>query len=161
MFKPHSDAADGGNQPMNKMKRSSTHQYLYAKLDRLSAALIDSNRVSVGELLSLTSRDADLRISVTKAKTRVSFAVGYLQVDQQRKTQDSKAPVVLAPTPAKHPQPLIQFLVWKDNTRSKQDMDSFEYVALEVSAPSQEVLLSLCLTHPLTCHIRYKILILR
>lgn len=129
---------------MNTMKRSSTHQYLYANLDRLSAALIDSNRVNVGELLSFTSRNADLRISVTKAKTRISFAVGYLQVDQQRTTHDSKAPVVLAPTPAKHPQPLIQFLVWKDNTRSKQDMDSFEYVALEVSEHSPEFHLTFC-----------------
>eukprot|EP00804_Cyclotella_cryptica_P020229 CCRYP_010930-RC/>CCRYP_010930-RC protein AED:0.04 eAED:0.04 QI:95/1/1/1/0.91/0.91/24/65/5640 len=132
MFKPHSDDIAGGNQHTNQRKRSSTHRYLYAKLHRLSAALIDSNRVNVGELLSFTSRDADLRLSVTKAKTRVSFAVGYVQVDQQRMAQDCKAPVVLAPIPVKHPQPFVQFLVWKDNTRSKQDMDSFEYVALEV-----------------------------
>lgn len=146
MFKPHPDDTDEGNHRTNQTTRS----YLYAKLDRLSAALIDSNRVSVGELLSFTSRDADLRLSVTKAKTRVSFAVGYVQIDQQRMTQDSKAPVVLAPTPVKHPQPLIQFLVWKDNYRSKQDMDSFEYVALEVSAHYSDFHLLVCDTHQLT-----------
>lgn len=132
MFRPHIDDSDDRDYHLNtsKSSHSSTDQYLYAKLDRLSVALIDSNRVNVGELLSFTSRCADLRLSVTKAKTRVSFALGNVQIDQQRMSQETKAPVVLAPTPVKHPQPLLQFLVWKDN--SKEDTDSFEYVALEV-----------------------------
>lgn len=142
MFKPHSDDADEEYQSTSKRSISdrSTDKYLYAKFDRLSTALIDSNRVSIGELLSFTSRDADLRLSMTKAKTRVSLAVGNVQVDQQRMGQDTKAPVILAPTPVKHPQPLLQFLVWKDNTRSKKDLDSFEYVALEVSIHFHHIL---------------------
>ena len=133
MFTPHSDDADEKTQQTGAIKRSSTDQYLYAKIDRISAALIDSNRIGIGELVSFTSRDADLRISLGKSKSRLSFAVGNVQIDQQRLSQDSKAPVILAPTPVKHPQPVLQFLVWKDNTRSKPDLDSFDYVALEVS----------------------------
>jgi hypothetical protein len=133
MFKPHVDDTDEEDQQTRHKKRSSTEQYLYAKLDCLSAALIDSNCINIGELLSFACRDADLRISITQSKTRISVAIGNVQIDQQRMIRESKAPVILAPTPVKHPQPLVQFLVWKDNTRSKQDLDSFEYVALEVS----------------------------
>lgn len=134
MFKPHLDDTDRENPQISPIgTRLSTDQYFYVKLDRLSAALIDSNRINIGELLSFTSRDADLRVSKTKAKTRVSFSVGTVQLDQQRMSQDSKAPVILAPSLCKHPQPLVQFLAWKDNLRSNQDLDSFEYVALEVS----------------------------
>lgn len=133
MFKPHLDDTDEENQEIVTIKRSSDDQYLYVKLDRISAALIDSNRIGTGELLSFTSRDADLRMSLTKAKARLSFALGNVQIDQMRLSQDLKAPVILAPTPVKHPQPVVQFLVWKDNTRSKPDLDSFDYVALEVS----------------------------
>ena len=140
MFKPYSDDIDEDNQKSSDYrsqnssanKLSTNNQYLYAKLDCLSAALIDSNRTSIGELISFTSRCADFRLSVTKAKTRVSFAVGHVQVDQQRMTQDSRAPVILAPSPCKHPQPVIQLLIWKDNIQSKPDLDSFEYVAIEV-----------------------------
>ena len=32
----------------------------------------------------------------------------------------------------KHPEPLVQSLAWKDNYRSKSDMDSYEYVAIQV-----------------------------
>ena len=139
MFKPYSDdiednqkSSDDRSENSRENKLSTNNQYFYAKLDCLSAALIDSNRTSIGELLSFTSRCADFRLSVTKAKTRVSFAVGHVQIDQQRMTQDSRAPVILAPSPCKHPQPLIQFLVWKDNVQSKPELDSFEYVAIEV-----------------------------
>jgi hypothetical protein len=139
MFKPHSDDTDDDDtesyQISRRPYRSSTDRYLYAKLDSISAALIDSNRISVGELVSFTFRDTDLRISVTKAKTRIGLGLGTIQIDQQRQrtVQDSKAPVILSPTPVKSPQPVVQFLVWKDNTRCKPNLDSFDYVALEVS----------------------------
>ena len=55
-----------------------------------------------------------------------------VQLDQQSFNLKTKAPVVLAPTPVKHPQPTIQFLCWKDNVRSKNDLDSYDYVALQV-----------------------------
>ena len=111
--------------------RSSTDQYLHAKLDRISAALIDSARIM--ELVSFSSRDTDVRVSITSAKTRLAIAVGNVQVDQQSLGLNSKVPVILAPTPVKLPQPTMQFLAWKDNIRSKSDMDSYDYVAIQVS----------------------------
>ena len=121
------DDDEGGS----AQNRSSTDQYAYARLDRISVALIDSSRVL--ELLSFSSRDADLRMSVTTAKTRWAAAVGHVQIDQQSLGMNSKVPVILAPTPVKLPQPTVQFLAWKDNIRSKSDMDSFEYVCIQVS----------------------------
>ncbi|KAL7543443.1 hypothetical protein ACHAXR_012723, partial [Thalassiosira sp. AJA248-18] len=127
MFQPNVDSDDNG---AVSTSRSSTDQYMYARLDRISAALIDSSRIM--ELLSFSSRDADLRISVTSAKTRLGVAVGHVQLDQQSSGMNTKVPVILAPTPVKLPQPTVQFLAWKDNIRSKSDMDSYEYVAIQV-----------------------------
>jgi hypothetical protein len=129
MFRPNEVDGDvAGSRPDS---RSSTDQYMYARFDRISAALIDSSRIM--ELLSFSSRDTDLRISVTTAKTRLAVAVGNVQVDQQSLGKNAKVPVILAPTPVKLPQPTVQFLAWKDNIRSKPTMDSWEVVALEVS----------------------------
>lgn len=64
---PHADSTNSLN----------TNQYIYARMYRISAALIDSSRAL--ELLSLTSRDADIKVSVTKAKTRVAAAIGHVQ----------------------------------------------------------------------------------
>lgn len=63
-------------------------------MDYVSAALIDSRRTL--ELLSFSSRDVDLRLSVTKSKTRLSVAVGNLQVDQQSLGMNAKMPVMLS-----------------------------------------------------------------
>ena len=131
MFQPNTDEAteDNYDASVDSNHEASTDQYMYGRLDRISAALIDSSRII--ELLSLSSRDTDVRISVTTAKTRLAVAVGNIQVDQQSQYH-TKVPVILSPTPVKHPEPLIQFLAWKDNYRSKSDMDSYEYVAIQV-----------------------------
>lgn len=123
--------SDDGDDDAVLTSRSSTDQYMHAKLDRISAALIDSARIL--ELVSFSSRDADVRVSITSAKTRLAIAVGNVQVDQQSLGLNGKVPVILAPTPVKLPQPTIQFLAWKDNIRSKIDMDSYDYVAIHVS----------------------------
>eukprot|EP00986_Skeletonema_menzelii_P013165 scaffold7491_cov142-Skeletonema_menzelii.AAC.16 len=114
----------------NQTERTNTDQYIFTRLDRISAAVIDSSRFN--ELLSFSSRDVDIRISVTKAKTRTSLTVGNVQIDQQSSNFRYKAPVIFAPTPTKYPHPTVQFLCWKDNVRSKSDMDSYEYVALRL-----------------------------
>ena len=131
MFRPNTDEAteDNYDASADSNHEASTDQYMYGRLDRISAALIDSSRII--ELLSLSSRDTDVRISVTTAKTRLAVAVGNIQVDQQSQYH-TKVPVILSPTPVKHPEPLVQFLAWKDNYRSKSDMDSYEYVAIQV-----------------------------
>ena len=72
-----SDTHETNNNNVDPISRLSTDQYIYARLYQVSAALIDSSRVV--ELLSFSSRDADLRISVTKAKTRLGVAVGCVQ----------------------------------------------------------------------------------
>jgi hypothetical protein len=105
-------------------------QYLYVRVDQISAALIDSSRTR--ELVSFSARDADVRYSVTSAKTRLAVAVGHIQLDQQSFGTNAQVPVLLSPTPVKFPQPTVQFLAWKDNIRSKLDMDSYEYVAIQV-----------------------------
>jgi len=107
-----------------------TDQYILTRLDRISAAVIDSSRFN--ELLSFSSRDVDIRISVTKAKTRTSLTVGNIQIDQQSSNFHCKAPVIFAPSPTKYPHPTVQFVCWKDNVRSKNDMDSYDYVALQL-----------------------------
>ena len=132
MFRPNSDSTQDGeyDAAAGSTSGSSSDQYLYGRLDRISAALIDSSRII--ELLSLSSRDVDVRISVSTAKTRLAVAVGNVQVDQQSLGMNTKVPVILSPSPVKHPQPLVQFMAWKDNYRSKSDMDSYEYVAIQV-----------------------------
>lgn len=114
----------------NQTERTNTDQYIFTRLDRISAAVIDSSRFN--ELLSFSSRDVDIRISVTKAKTRTSLTVGNVQIDQQSSNFRHKAPVIFAPRPTKYPNPTVQFLCWKDNIRSKSDMDSYDYVALRL-----------------------------
>lgn len=116
----------GAEQP----NRSRANQYLYVRVAQTSAALIDSSRTR--ELALFSARDADVRYSVTTAKTRLAVAVGNIQLDQQSLGTNTQVPVLLAPTPVKYPQPTVQFLAWKDNIRSKLDMDSYEYVAVQV-----------------------------
>ena len=122
-----SDYVSAGTEQPN---RSRANQYLYMRVDQISAALIDSSRTR--ELALFSARDADVRYSVTTAKTRLAVAVGNIQLDQQSLGMNTQVPVLLAPTPVKYPQPTVQFLAWKDNIRSKLDMDSYEYVAIQV-----------------------------
>jgi len=132
MFQPNEidDVHAGAGSCLGRASGTHTEQYAYARLDRISAALIDSCRIT--ELLSISSRGADVRYSVTKQKTRMAFAVGNVQVDQQSLGMDAKVPVILAPTPVKLPLPTVQFMAWKDNIRSRPEMESFEYVAIHV-----------------------------
>ena len=129
VFQPNSVEIESDN--IAPAPRPSTSQYLYFRLDRISAALIDSSRTM--ELVSLTAREFDVRFSLTTAKTRLAVAIGDVQVDQQNYGLNTKVPVILSPSPVKYPQPTVQFLAWKDNIRSTCDVDSYEYVALQVN----------------------------
>lgn len=131
LFQPnHQQTDDDDIEDATDGERLSTDQYIFARLDRISAAVIDSSRFN--ELLSFSSRDVDVRISVTKAKTRTSLTVGNVQIDHQSSSFRCKAPVIFAPSPTKHPHPTVQFLCWKDNVRSKNDMESYDIVALQL-----------------------------
>jgi len=104
--------------------RSVARTYVQGYVDSISASLVDSARAK--ELLSFCSTDIDVRYSVTKPKTRLGVAVGWIQLDHQLKARE---PVCIAPTPVLHPQPTFQLLAVKDNLRSKVNIDSYEYVA--------------------------------
>jgi C2 domain/SHR-binding domain of vacuolar-sorting associated protein 13 len=105
-----------------------TENYFNADFARVSLSLIDSQRAL--ELLSLALCDIDIRFSVTKAKTRIGFVIGWIQVDHQDPM--AREPVVLAPTPVEHPQPTLQFLAVKDNLRSKGNVLSYEYIGVSL-----------------------------
>ena len=104
--------------------QSATRTYIQGYADSISASLVDSSRAK--ELLSFCSTDIDVRYSVTKPKTRLGVAVGWIQLDHQLKARE---PVCIAPTPVLHPQPTFQLLAVKDNLRSKVNIDSYEYIA--------------------------------
>ena len=127
MFRPNKPDGDLHD---DSASSNQTKQYAYARLDRISAALIDSSRVK--ELVSFSARGNDLKLSVTKQKTRMAFTVGNIQIDQQSLGMNTKVPVILAPTPVKLPLPTIQCEAWKDNIRSS-NINSYEYVTIEVS----------------------------
>lgn len=109
---------DDGAAPPSKV-------YFNADVARISASLINS-QIAV-ELLALSVSDIAIRYFVSTAKTRIGFVVGWIQVDHQ--LEGTKEPVMLAPTPVVHPGPTLQFLVYKDNARSKGKIQSFELIA--------------------------------
>ena len=102
-----------------------TRMYCIANIARISSSLIDSQLR--GELLAFCASDIGIKYFDSKAMTRLGFVVGWIQVDNQ--IVWTKEPVVLAPTPVVHPNPTLQFLVYKDNLRSKGKIDSYELIA--------------------------------
>ena len=57
--------------------------YLNAIVESISASLIDSYRGK--ELLSLSSTNIDLKYSVTRPSTRMSFSLDWVQLDHHKK----------------------------------------------------------------------------
>lgn len=117
-------SASPGSPDNFELRRSVTEMYVQGYIDSLSASLVDTTRAK--ELLSFCSTDIDLRYSITRPKTRLGMAVGWIQLDHQLKARE---PVCVAPTPVSHPQPTLQFLAVKDNLKSKANVDSYEYIA--------------------------------
>ena len=72
--------------------------------------------------------DIDMKYAVTKTKTRIGLVIGWIQMDQQ--DDNSREPVVFAPTPSEYLQPTLQFLALKDNLRTKTNIVSYEYVGV-------------------------------
>ena len=92
----------------------------------ISVALIDTVRAK--ELLNLTMLEIDVKYAVTKTKTRVGLVIGWIQMDQQQ--DDSREPVVFAPTPSEYQQPTLQFLALKNNLWTKSNIVSYEYIGV-------------------------------
>lgn len=106
--------------------QKSAWNYLEVCIGCLSAALIDSFQAQ--ELLSFSATKIDIRYAVDSTKTRMGFAIGWLQIDHQ--ADNAIEPVVLAPSLAIYPRPTLQILAVKDNLRSKGNTESFEFVGM-------------------------------
>ena len=115
---------EDSSSPMNPV----TERYFQANIDSISAALIDSFKAC--ELLSLSVTDVHLHYSLTKPKTGFGCAIGWIQLDHQ--DENSRGPVIFAPTPMLHPSPTFQFLAIKNNIRSKSNTDSYQYIGLNI-----------------------------
>jgi hypothetical protein len=109
---------DGPTVPPSKI-------YFNADIARISTSLINS-QIAV-ELLAISVSEIAVRYFVSTTKTRIGLVVGWIQIDHQ--LEGTKEPVMLAPTPVVHPGPTLQFLMYKDNTRSKGKIQSFELIA--------------------------------
>lgn len=108
------------------LKTPAIESYFNADFNRVSVALIDSQRAV--ELLNLSLIEIDFRYAVTRTTSRIGLVVGWIQLDHQHDT--SREPVVFAPTPTEHIQPTLQFLALKDNLRTKSNIVSYEYIGI-------------------------------
>jgi hypothetical protein len=105
-------------------------RYFNADIGQISAAIIDSQRAI--ELLSLSAKEIDIRYWVTKARTRMGIAVGWLQIDNQ--IENAREPVIFAPAPLNRSStPVFHILAVKDNVRSKADVLSFQFIDVSVA----------------------------
>jgi C2 domain/SHR-binding domain of vacuolar-sorting associated protein 13/PDZ domain len=132
----HEGKEEGGMQHPG-MRRGASHstqtlisatveRYINADISRISIALVDSQRAT--ELLSFSAMDLDARYSVTKTKTRTGLIVEWIQLDHQ--DPRAREPVVLSPTSTDTMQPTLQFLALKDNSRTKRNITSYEYIGV-------------------------------
>ena len=103
--------------------------YFTADIGSISLSLIDSAKAK--ELLSLNVLDMNCHYWATKAKTRVGMTAGWLQIDYQ--SEDSREPVVLAPTQIDQLVPVIQTLAVKDNLRSMLEVAAFDFVDISLA----------------------------
>ena len=124
------------NRALSRIDRHPSHltgprvsKYLIADIDRVSAALIDSQRAF--ELVSFSMSDTIFRLWTTKAKSRAGISIGWLQVDQQ--DESAREPVILAPTPTDYVGPVIQMLAVRDNVRSTPEVESFDYIDFSIA----------------------------
>jgi C2 domain len=121
-------SSNGAAQRMAPSIAPVVNHYIVADIGRISAALIDSQRSF--ELVSAAASDIEFRFWATKAKTRVGVAIGWLQIDQQH--DDAREPVILAPTPSDFIGPVIQVLAVQDNSRSKTEIQTFDFIDLSL-----------------------------
>ena len=108
------------------LRTPALQNYFNFDINRVSVALVDSQRAV--ELLNLSLVEIDVRFAVTRTKTRYGLVIGWIQLDHQ--DTRSREPVVLAPTPTEHVQPTLQFLALKDNLRTKSNIVSYEYIGV-------------------------------
>jgi hypothetical protein len=103
--------------------------YCSTSIRKLSLALVDSERAA--EVLSLHLLGLGVTCLETKANTRASLALDWLQLDYQ--DEHSIEPVVLAPSPTQVLDPVIEFVVVKDNQRSIAEVTALDLIDISVS----------------------------
>ena len=84
-----------------------TSMYALLSLHSISIAVIDSDRAR--NLLQLSVSDVDLRHAQGRKQNRTSATVNWIQLDNMLKSAET--PVLLSPSPMKHPQPTLQISV--------------------------------------------------
>ena len=111
--------------------KNSTHTlaevYFNAVVESVTASLIDSYRAK--ELLSLSSTNIDLKYSVNRPTTRMSFSLDWLQIDHHKKSDS----VVLSPAPVLYTQPILKCFAIKDNLKSTNDIDYFQNISVAMA----------------------------
>ncbi len=112
----------------NHVSQKLIKSYFHSELDGISAAVIDSFRAK--ELVSLAFTNIDVRFLFTTPRNWLALAVGGIQIDHHN--ESALQPVILSPTPVKHPQPTIRFLAERDNMKSKSNIDSFKHVHFQL-----------------------------
>jgi hypothetical protein len=101
--------------------------YFNAVVGSVTASLIDSYRAK--ELLSLSSTNIDLKYSVNRPTTRMSFSLDWLQIDHHKKSDS----VVLSPAPVLYTQPIFKCFAIKDNLKSTNDIDYFQNISVAMA----------------------------
>lgn len=129
---PHNeDKKDGDSRALvQESEAQGVDSYFNASIGRVSAALIDSQRAV--ELLSCSVREIDFKYWVTKTRTHIGMAIGWLQLDNQ--LDNARESVIFAPAPSNQSaDPVFHIIAVKDNIRSRDDVLSFQYIDVSVA----------------------------
>ena len=120
----------GSTEPPSAVQKLISGDLSYLRLDLggVLLSLIDS--LKCNQLLSLSLRAIDGKYSVSSSKTKIFFGVGSMQIDNQ--LIGALEPVILAPASSSDPQPALWFECEKDHTRSKRDVDSYDFVLCRI-----------------------------
>jgi vacuolar protein sorting-associated protein 13A/C len=102
--------------------------YAIFSLPAFSLAVIDSE--ASHEVLEVSVQNVDIRYWESQETTETSVNVLWLQIDNQ--LPQSAAPVILCPTRTVAAQPVMRFLMQKNNLLSQNRLNSYETVELIV-----------------------------
>lgn len=100
--------------------------YAILSLPAFSLAVIDSDRSQ--EVMEISVQGVDVRYYESEAITETSVNVLWVQIDNQ--LPQSSAPVILCPQRKVCAQPLLRFLVRKNNLLSQSTLNSYEAIEL-------------------------------
>lgn len=112
----------------NRRQIEESRLYARFQVPSVSVGLIDSTYAQ--QVMQITVRGIELRHSVAVDYTDTSLNITTMQVDNQ--LPDPVSTVILCPTHAKHPQPVVRMHVRKKNLLSQNNLTSYETIQLVV-----------------------------